>query len=102
MRFLACVVLGLFAVGCSDDGPKEFETYQGCYDELTLQDNRMKIEAIVACCLEHPIAGTAPSCGDDQSACINYLTVNLAQTDADITAKSEACTAYIMQRFPAQ
>jgi len=101
MRSLAsCVVLGLLALGCGEDGPKEFPSYQECFDELTLDDGRMKIDAIVACCLEHPINGTAPSCGADQSECINYLTVNLAQTDADITVQTEACTAYLSERFP--
>ena len=42
--------------------------------------------------------GEPPHCGDAESDCINYLTTNLKQTDADITVQQMACAAYVAEK----
>jgi hypothetical protein len=90
--------LVLAACGSSDDADAEpFDTLADCYDDhhnvemLTIQ------EAIVVCCLDHPIAGVHPSCGDTQPACATHVTTELGTTvtDPDVQA---ACTTYIDQK----
>ena len=94
---LAALVLGLFTA-CGDEAAKKYSTYQLCFDDVIKQD-KTPSETIVKCCIEHEIAGEkGPVCGNDESNCINYLTVNLNQTDADITIKQEACAAYVVEK----
>ena len=92
----ALVLAGwIVVVGCGGDDPKKYTSYQECFDDKTEKEDKMPVEAIVQCCLDHEVAGAQPPlCGVDQPECINYLTANLAQTDADITVKMEACAAY--------
>ena len=50
------------------------------------------------CCLDHPIAGVKPACGNTANDCAAYLGTNLdaaSATPADITA---ACADYITQK----
>ncbi|HEX7841110.1 MAG TPA: hypothetical protein VF469_26715 [Kofleriaceae bacterium] len=74
-----------------------FDTLQACYDEHHNRETLPVQQAIVVCCLEHPIAGVHPSCGDTQPGCVSHLHDNLGAsvTDADITA---ACMTYISQK----
>jgi len=89
------VLVALFA-GCGDDGPDTdpFPTFQQCFDQHTEREMEPVIDAILSCCLDHPIDGMRPACGDDRPACINYLTANLAQTDASTVEVMDACQAY--------
>lgn len=90
----ASLVVCLLAA-CGDEAAKQYSTYQLCFDDVIKQD-KTNVETIVKCCIEHEIAGEpGPVCGNDESNCINYLTANLKQTDADITVKTEACGAYV-------
>lgn len=91
---LACLLLA----ACGDEAAKKYSSYQLCFDDVIKQD-KTNVETIVKCCIEHEIAGEmGPVCGNDESNCINYLTVNLKQTDADITVKQEACAAYVAEK----
>ncbi|MGE0867376.1 MAG: hypothetical protein AB7P03_02355 [Kofleriaceae bacterium] len=82
-------------VGCGgDEGAEAFPTYQACFDAHTDDENLPVLEAIVVCCLEHPIAGMTEACGADKPTCINYLTANLKQTDASVTEVMMACDDY--------
>lgn len=103
-RLVSVVVTSLFALplvlaGCGDDPDEEeaFATLQACYDDHHEGDEGLPIqEAIVTCCLEHPIAGQAPSCGDTSAACVTHVTAELDGIQAaDVQA---ACDEYIDQR----
>ena len=74
-----------------------FDTLAACYDEHHNVEALTAQQAIVVCCLDHPIAGVHPSCGDTQAACATHVTTELgaAITDPDVQA---ACTTYIDQK----
>ena len=97
MRALLVVVL--LVAGCGGSDPKKYTTYQECFDDKTEKDMKTAIEGIVQCCLDHEIGGAKPPlCGNDQAECINYLTANVSQTDADITVKTDGCAAYVAEK----
>ena len=52
-------------------------------------------EAIVVCCIDHPIAGMLPACATTTPDCINYLTANLNQTSASTIDVMEGCAEYV-------
>jgi len=92
---LASVVL---VAACGDDPPKKYDTYQLCFDDKKKQDIETP-EAIVRCCLDHEIMGMEPPvCGNNDPECINFLTANLKQTDADISTQQASCTMYIAEK----
>lgn len=82
--------------GCGEEGHEAspFTTYQACFDEHMKPMVLTVTEAIVECCLDHPIAGQRPACGADRPECINYLTANLNQTSASTIEVMDACTEY--------
>lgn len=96
VALFSLVVIG--SVGCGDDPPKAYPTYQGCFDDRTMAGKLPVQDAIVACCLEHPIMDVSPACGDTKPDCINYLTNNLNQTSASTTDVMDACTEYVSQK----
>ena len=88
----------VFVAACGGDSAKKYDTYQACFDDVIKQD-KTNIQTIVACCLDYEIGGMkGPLCGDADPDCINYLTANLKQTDADITVKQQACSAYVAEK----
>ncbi len=99
MRFVLVAAL-LFSVACDDHdhGPEPFDTYQDCFDEHATEEALPVQEAIVICCLEHPINGVTEVCGATAATCETYLATNLdaaSATQADVTA---ACTDYETQK----
>jgi hypothetical protein len=91
------VVIG--AAGCEDGHDHSaYTTYQACFDQHTMKEKLPLQEAIVVCCLDHPIDGVSPACGDTKPDCINYLTANLNQTSASTTEVMDACTEYVSQK----
>jgi hypothetical protein len=109
MRIARTLLTSVFAlplvlVACGDDkktGEDEpFDTLQDCYDDHHSGDEGLPIQqAIVVCCIEHPIgsAGEHPSCGATQPDCITHVRAELdpSVADGDITA---ACTDYVNQK----
>ena len=92
------LVLVLVVAACGGEDPKKYASYQECFDDKTEKQMKTPVEGIVQCCLDHDIGGAKPPhCGADQPACINYLTANVSQTDADITVKTEGCSAYVAE-----
>jgi hypothetical protein len=92
---LACAPVSF---GCKDDADNEaYPTYQECFDDHTESEMLPVKEAIVVCCLEHPIDGVKPVCKTTAPDCINYLTDNLKQTSASTVEVAEACDDYIAQ-----
>jgi hypothetical protein len=96
--FLASVVwMPLVHGACGTDPPASFPTYQACFDDHAMVEMLPVQEAIVVCCIDHPIAGLKPACGATKADCINYLTANLNQTSASTVDVMDACTDYITQ-----
>ena len=91
--------LSLVLAACGDSAPDAdpFDTLQACFDEHHNQESLPVQQAIVVCCLDHPIAGVHPSCKDSQTDCVANVRAELtaATLDADITA---ACTTYLSQK----
>ncbi len=94
-RFLLAVLL---VVGCKEDAEESFDTLQDCFIDHVDEEALPVIEAAVVCCLDHPIMGVNPSCGDTEADCINHLTDEIEQTDISTTEIMEACAEYILQK----
>ena len=92
---------------CSNNATPDadpFATMQLCFDEHHGVEALSVNDAIVVCCLDHPIAGVHPSCGDTALACTGRLegtdaVGRLTQT-ADVTpaAIMAACQDYISKK----
>jgi hypothetical protein len=100
---LLALTLGLTFTACSnDDKPVDadpFDTLQDCYDEHHGGDEHLPIQqAIVTCCLDHPIAGMkAPTCLETKPDCVTHVRAELDASilDADIDA---ACMTYVTEK----
>ena len=86
------------SVGCGSDTVQSYPTYQMCFDDATMAKKMLVPDAIVMCCLDHPINGVMPACGDTKPDCINFLTANLSQTSASTTDVMDSCAEYISQK----
>ena len=106
MRLASLLIGTLFALplalaACGDDAKandaEPFNTLQDCYDDHHVEENLPADEAIVVCCVDHPIAGVHPSCGDTAAACVTHVDAELdpAVTSDEIAA---ACAEYIDQK----
>ena len=103
---LAAVCLATFTA-CSTTPTKDadpFATMQACFDEHHVTESLPVNQSIVVCCLDHPIAGVHPSCGNTVSDCtarlegtdpVGMLTQTSEVTPAVIMA---ACTDYISKK----
>jgi hypothetical protein len=97
---LGLAVLFSMPFACKDtSGAKPYDTYQNCFDDQTFVVKLMVEDAVVVCCLDHPIGGVKPVCKDTAPDCINFLTANLLQTSASTTQVMEACAMYIDMRM---
>jgi hypothetical protein len=105
MRSSAYVLVTLFALSlvtsaCSDDKQEDadpFDTLAACFDEHHNVESLTVQQAIVVCCLDHPINGVHPSCTSTQADCVTHVNTELsseALVAADVQA---ACTTYIDQ-----
>ncbi len=102
MRFAIAICLSLAAVAACDDHdhdkPEPFDTYQQCFDEHHTEESLPTQQAIVICCLEHPIAGVTEVCGASAASCMTYLATNLSTSSATSTEITAACTDYETQK----
>lgn len=89
------ILLALLAAACGEDPPKSYDNYQACFDDQTEKGMLPVMEAIVACCLDHPIDGNRPVCQSAVGDCINYLTINLNQVSASPTEVRTSCEEYV-------
>lgn len=88
--FLFCVA------ACHDHEHNDYDTFQACYIEHTVEESLSVQQAIVVCCLDHPIGGDAEPCGATAAECTTYLTANVTgPTAAEVQA---SCTEYITQK----
>jgi len=88
----------LLFVGCKEDPEESYDTLQDCFIDHTEEESLPVVEALVVCCLDHPIMGVAPSCTDTEADCINLLTNEIDQTDASTVEIMDACAEYIDQK----
>ncbi|MDQ3336747.1 MAG: hypothetical protein M4D80_16390 [Myxococcota bacterium] len=95
---LMSLTLLLLGAACGGGESKTYDTYQACFDDV-LKQGKTNVETIVECCIDKEIGGMkGPLCGADEPACINFLTSNIRQTDADITVKQQACQSYVVEK----
>lgn len=103
MRIASLLIASWFALplaltACGDDtnanDAEPFDTLQDCYDDHHVEENLPVAQAIVVCCVDHPIAGVHPSCGDTEDACIAHVD---AELDSSVTSDeiAAACADYI-------
>ena len=96
---LLALPLVLTACGSNDNNQdaEPFDTLVDCYDDHHNVEALSVQEAIVVCCIDHPIAGVHPSCGATQAECATHVTTELGTgiADADVQA---ACSTYITQK----
>jgi hypothetical protein len=87
----------LFCCACHDHDHQGFATFQACFDEHTMAESLPFQDAVIVCCLDHPIDGVKDVCGATAADCVTYLGANLTSTatQAEITA---ACTEYETQK----
>lgn len=97
MAAVLAVPLAFAVSACSDDADGEgegFATLDDCYVDHAEEEGLTPQEAIVVCCLDHPIDGVHPSCGATVDECITHVDAELdpsvAATDIDA-----ACETYI-------
>jgi len=98
MKLAALLFAGVIivSVGCKDDPVLAYPTYQMCFDDQTMHGSMLPVnDAIVMCCLDHPINGMMPACGATKADCINFLTANLNQTSASTVDVMDGCANYI-------
>lgn len=97
-----CLTLAPFAfAACGGDdggGEEAFDTFQDCFDDHHTEEALPTQQAIVVCCLEHPIGGVTEVCGADAAACMTYLATNLSTSSATSAEVSAACTDYETQK----
>jgi hypothetical protein len=100
MRFiLSALLLTIPVYACGDDGGEEaFDNFQDCFDDHHEVESLPVQEAIVVCCLEHPIAGVTEVCGATAATCQTYLAANLDTASATSAEVMAACTDYEMQK----
>ena len=93
-----------FAASCGDDhGEEPFDTLQLCFDDHHVEESLSVHDSIVVCCLEHPIAGVHPSCGDTAAACQALLggtdsVHNLSTSSATTAEVMTACADYVTEK----
>jgi hypothetical protein len=99
ITLIAISLASLTLTACNNNQPVDadpFDTLQACYDDHHSGSEHLPIQqAIVTCCLDHPIAGMkAPTCPKVQMDCVTHVRAALDPSvlDADVTA---ACTTYI-------
>jgi hypothetical protein len=105
MRTLTFLLGLLFTVplvaACSGGDKKDadaFDTLQACYDEHHNVESFSVHDAIVVCCIDHPIgpSGEHPSCKTTQTDCATHVHTEIPSvSDADVQA---ACMTYLAMK----
>lgn len=86
-----------FVGACGGGGESQaYATFQACFDDHTMKESLSTSEAIVVCCIDHPIGGKKDTvCGTTSADCVTYLTANLTgPTSAELMS---ACDDYVTQ-----
>jgi len=98
MRHALILALSL-TLGCGggDSEEEAYDTLDDCFVDHTQVDALPVVEALVVCCLEHPIAGVAPSCGATQDECEAHVGEEIDVSEASDQEVIDACTDYIAE-----
>jgi hypothetical protein len=82
---------------CGGDDAEAFDTFQDCYTEHHDVESLTVNEAIVVCCIDHPIGGHKGTvCGTTSADCVTYITGNV--TGPTSTEIMSACDEYVVQK----
>ena len=92
------LICSFILAACHSHDPEGYATYQACYDDHHNNESLPVKEAIIVCCLDHPIAGVAPVCGNSANDCIAYIGTNLSSSSATPTEVQAACNDYITMK----
>ncbi len=97
MRLVCFAFIPALALVACHDHEEGFDTFQDCYVDHHEEEALPVGEAIVVCCLDHPIGGkTGTVCGATAADCVTYITANTTgPTSDEIMA---ACTDYETQK----
>jgi hypothetical protein len=97
MRKALLALVLLLPVGCKDAAKESYDTLQDCFTDHVEGESLPVVEALVVCCIDHPIMGVNPSCGETEADCINHLTDEINQTEASTVDIMDACADYVDQ-----
>ena len=104
---LITILFSTLTAACGDGNMVDadpFATMQLCFDEHHGEEALSVNDAIVVCCLDHPLgtAMTHPSCKDSVADCTTYLNSDpvgmLSLTSATAAEIQAACTDYITKK----
>jgi len=98
MRFvLAIVSTALLFAACGGDDDEAYDTFLACYNDHHNVEALPADQAIVVCCIEHPLGSAEKNtaCGADSAACVTYVTAQ--QTNATTAEIMTGCTTYQSQ-----
>ncbi len=90
------IAAALFTAACGHSHD-DYDTFQACYDEHTTVESLPFQEAVVVCCLDHPIDGDSEPCGATAPECLTYMDANLSST-ATTSEVEAACDEYVIQK----
>ena len=102
----ALLCLPLLHAACGDDKTNDtgdaepFDTFADCYDDHHNEESLPVGEAIVVCCIDHPIGGDDANvvCGEVAADCEDYVDANIGDDSVTATEITAACADYITQR----
>ena len=100
MRLVLAFVSSVLLFACSGGTDDEsYPTFQECFDDHHNVETLPTDQAIVVCCVDHPIgsAGKNVVCGADAASCTTYVTANLMSTSATSMEITTACNTYQTQ-----
>jgi len=105
--FLALVLSSLAGAACGNNNTMDAEPYatmQDCFDDHHNVEGLSVNDAIVVCCLDHPLgtAMTHPSCGAAKADCVAYLGSDpvgmLSAASASSSDVDAACCDYFEKK----
>ncbi len=88
MRFFNAVIAASFvfataSCGGGEEGEEAYATFADCYVDHAVAEALPPDEAIVICCLEHPIGddGANVVCGESAQECVDFVDIEVSETD---------------------
>lgn len=85
----------LFVIGCGGEDEEAYATLDDCFVDHTQEESLPVVEALIVCCLEHPIDGEAPSCGATVAECEDHVGSEIGVDEASDAEVTEACEGYV-------
>jgi hypothetical protein len=91
------IVLLALCPSCGGHDHTGYASFQACFDEHVGAEALPFNQAVVICCLDHPVDGVSEVCGDSAASCVTYVTANLTSTATQGEIQT-ACTEYEQQK----